>query len=143
MTPNAAINVFVYGTLKPGEVNYDRYCATKVLYAKEAIAYGYLFSLPLGYPAMTIGDLPVYGFLLGFAELSVLDQLDDLEGYDPNRTVDQWHHNEYWRIKQPVFTTDHQPLVDAWIYQMKPEQVKQFGGLWLPQGKWSGRKSEL
>lgn len=143
MTLNALVNVFVYGTLKPGEANYDRYCANTVLYAKEAIAYGYLFSLPLGYPAMTIGDLPVYGFLLEFAELSVLDQLDDLEGYDPNRTVDQWHQNEYWRVRQTVFTPDRQPLGDVWMYQMKPEQVKQLGGIWLPQGRWSGGKSEL
>ncbi|NET53980.1 MAG: gamma-glutamylcyclotransferase, partial [Merismopedia sp. SIO2A8] len=41
--------VFVYGTLKPGEVNYDQYCASKVVEEIRAIAFGELFDLPIGY----------------------------------------------------------------------------------------------
>jgi gamma-glutamylcyclotransferase (GGCT)/AIG2-like uncharacterized protein YtfP len=63
--------VFVYGTLKPGENNYQIYCAGKVLAEQRAIAFGRLFSLPAGYPAMTPGDCPVHGFLLSFANSTV------------------------------------------------------------------------
>ncbi len=30
------LRVFVYGTLKPGEANYQKYCAGKVVEAKRA-----------------------------------------------------------------------------------------------------------
>lgn len=63
--------VFVYGTLKPGENNYQIYCAGKVLAEQRAITFGRLFSLPAGYPAMTPGDCPVHGFLLSFANSTV------------------------------------------------------------------------
>ena len=39
------MKVFVYGTLKPGECNYLRYCEGKVVDACPAIARGELFAL--------------------------------------------------------------------------------------------------
>lgn len=53
------VRVFVYGTLKPGEANYKRYCAGKVIDVKIALVQGKLFALPMGYPAMTLGDRQV------------------------------------------------------------------------------------
>jgi gamma-glutamylcyclotransferase (GGCT)/AIG2-like uncharacterized protein YtfP len=72
------LNVFVYGTLKPEEVNYQRYCAGKVVEEKRAIAFGQLFDLPLGYPAMTLGESPVQGYLLTLADPTVLSILDEI-----------------------------------------------------------------
>ena len=68
------LRVFVYGTLKPDEANYQKYCAGKVLNTTSAIALGELFALPMGFPAMTLGDRPVYGYLLSFSELPTLMQ---------------------------------------------------------------------
>ena len=42
------VRVFVYGTLKPGEANYKRYCAGKVVDVKTAFVQGKLFALPMG-----------------------------------------------------------------------------------------------
>ncbi|WP_325064821.1 gamma-glutamylcyclotransferase [Dolichospermum flos-aquae] len=50
------INVFVYGTLKPGEVNYQKYCAGKVIKEQRAIANGKLNNSPMVYPAITSED---------------------------------------------------------------------------------------
>ncbi|MBD2327448.1 gamma-glutamylcyclotransferase [Alkalinema sp. FACHB-956] len=50
----SAINVFVYGTLKPGHAAYDRFCAGKTIAEVAAIVPGRLYHLPLGYPAMTL-----------------------------------------------------------------------------------------
>jgi gamma-glutamylcyclotransferase (GGCT)/AIG2-like uncharacterized protein YtfP len=60
------INIFVYGTLKPGESNYQQYCAGRVLEAKRAIAFGQLFALPFGYPAMTEENTQFKGFYFLF-----------------------------------------------------------------------------
>lgn len=127
--------IFVYGTLKPGEANYQRYCAEKVVDAKIAIALGKLFALPMGYPAMTLGDRPVHGYLLSFTDPRVLSQLDYLEDYQPTRTGEANLYN--W---QQIETYDQQGclLGWAWVYLMTEEFVCQLGGILLPDGWWSG-----
>ena len=131
------LQVFVYGTLKPGERYHDRYCGGKVIEAREAIVYGQLFDFPeLGYPGLTKGNLPVYGVVLMFADPDVLNALDELEGYDSQRPASQ---NEYFRVKTETFSLEHQPLTWAWVYLMPIEQAKRLGGVWLPDGRWTGK----
>lgn len=129
------VNIFVYGTLKPGESNYQRYCAGKVLSAKRAIALGQLFALPFGYPAMTPGESPVQGFLLSFADLTVLRHLDWLEDYDPHRPAEQ---NEYNRQLIETYNSARASLGKAWVYLMTPKQVQACSGVLLSDGWWSG-----
>lgn len=131
---NSLLKVFVYGTLKPGEANYQHYCAAKVVDVKRAIAFGQLFALPLGYPAMTPGKFPVQGFLLSFPDLDILPYLDLLEGYNPQR---QPLENEYERRKIEAFDTAFNSLGLAWVYLMTTEQVNAHNGIFLPNGWWS------
>jgi gamma-glutamylcyclotransferase (GGCT)/AIG2-like uncharacterized protein YtfP len=128
------IKVFVYGTLKPGERYYDRYCAGKVIAAQEAIVYGQLYDLPLGYPAMILGKSLVYGVLLHFAEPAALIALDELEDYCPHRPLEE---NEYLRVEREVFSLELQPLGLAWVYVMQPQRAE-LEGVLLPNGRWSG-----
>ena len=139
MTNDKLIQVFVYGTLKPGEANYQQFCADYVVTAQQAIALGQLFDLPLGYPAMTPGSFKVYGVLLSFVDPEILLQLDWLEDYDPQRAIAE---NEYYRQQIEVYDTSLAPLGNAWTYLMTPEQVRAFGGVLLPDGWWS-RKSAI
>jgi gamma-glutamylcyclotransferase (GGCT)/AIG2-like uncharacterized protein YtfP len=129
------LQVFVYGTLKPGEANYERYCRGLVLKSEAAIVVGQLYALPIGYPAMTSGNSLVHGYLLSFNDPMVLRQLDELEGYDLSRPTDQ---NEYVRIQVEAFRPDYQSLGQVWVYQMQLEQVQKLNGVYLPQGNWTG-----
>jgi len=129
------VRVFVYGTLKPGETNYQRYCTGKVLEAKRAIAIGQLFALPLGYPAMTLGESPVQGFLLSFPDSTVLRYLDWLEDYKPHRPAVE---NEYIRQQIETYSLAFASLGLAWVYLMSPERVRSYRGILLPNGWWSG-----
>lgn len=117
------IKIFVYGTLKPGEENFDRHCQKaleqKALEIQEAIAHGTLYALPMGYPAMTSGDHPIYGFLLSFSDPQILMQLDELEDYCPDRPFEQ---NEYYRQKIQTFSLAHQSLGTAWVYLIEREE---------------------
>ena len=97
------MKVFVYGTLKPGECNYLRYCEGKVVDACPAIAHGQLFALHAGYPAMISGEGRVYGFLLCFANSAILADLDQLEDYHPGRDQAQ---NEYQRESIAIFRSE-------------------------------------
>ena len=128
------LKVFVYGTLKPGEINYQRFCAGKVIEEKRAIAQGHLFALPFGYPAMTPGDGRVQGYLLTFADSEVLRALDRLEDYHPERPPEQ---NEYNRQLIETFNLSGEPLETAWVYLMSPHLVRSYGGIFLPSGSWS------
>jgi gamma-glutamylcyclotransferase (GGCT)/AIG2-like uncharacterized protein YtfP len=129
------IKVFVYGTLKPGEENYQGYCAGKVINATKAIARGKLYDLPMGYPAMIPGDSPVQGYLLSFADSGVLKELDELEDYYPTKPESEIL---YYRQQIETYNLQGQSLGLAWVYFMSSEKVTHFGGRILPDGWWSG-----
>ncbi|NJN02704.1 MAG: gamma-glutamylcyclotransferase [Leptolyngbyaceae cyanobacterium SL_1_1] len=128
------LQVFVYGTLKPGEPYHDSYCGAAVLEAIAAITPGQLYHLPLGYPAMTVGAGWVSGVLLSLAQPEILQRLDQLEDFHSDRPPDK---NEYQRLWRPVFAPDLTPLGDAWMYVMTAQKVSALSGKHLPAGVWS------
>jgi gamma-glutamylcyclotransferase (GGCT)/AIG2-like uncharacterized protein YtfP len=131
-----SIDVFVYGTLKPGYRYYPDYCQGKTISERAAIAYGRLYHLPtLGYPAMTAGSDRIYGFLLSFSDTKILEKLDDLEGYNPIESPDR---NEYDRTQIEVFDAEN-PLLSlgwVWVYQQSLDRIQALGGILLPHGCW-------
>jgi len=129
------LRVFVYGTLKPGEANYQRYCAGKVVNAKRAVTIGKLFALPMGYPAMTPGQHEVHGYLLSFADPEILSALDYLEDYQPIRAMSE---NLYNRQQVEVYALQGEFLGWAWAYFMSLELVGKFKGTLQADGWWSG-----
>lgn len=126
--------VFVYGTLKPGERNFDGYCANRLVAVDRAIARGFLYDLPLGYPAMILGMGWVQGAVLSFPDDSILQSLDELECFVPDGDPQM---NEYERRAIAIFDPQHCPLGQAWVYVMDRLKVQQLGGRWLPDGWWT------
>lgn len=130
------LHVFVYGTLKPGFHNYQRYCAGHTVQEQLALVNGTLYGLPVGYPGLTIGTNWIKGYLLSFpVELTepILTDLDQLEGYSSAQPA---HLNHYERRWTDVFTLDYQRLGQAWCYYMENETVQHMGGILLPEGEW-------
>lgn len=127
------LKVFVYGTLKPGKFNYQRYCSGQVIEVNCAIAPGQLFSLPAGYPAMTSGSGWVYGFVLSFRDPQILGELDNYEDYQASRPAEL---NLYERQRIETFAPTGQVLGSAWAYLMTLERVHSLGGTLLPDGHW-------
>jgi gamma-glutamylcyclotransferase (GGCT)/AIG2-like uncharacterized protein YtfP len=127
------VRVFVYGTLKPGKVNYARYCGDRVLRSVPAQIRGQLFELSLGYPSTISGETWVKGCLLDFANESALEALDRLEDYQPQRPESQ---NEYQRREVEAFDGEGRSLGFAWAYFMTPQKVQQYNGRWLASGEW-------
>jgi gamma-glutamylcyclotransferase (GGCT)/AIG2-like uncharacterized protein YtfP len=128
------LKVFVYGTLKPGEPYHQQYCAGKVIRAKQAIAYGELFALSVGYPAMTKGNNPIYGYLLEFPDHNILSALDELEDYHPSR---QKSKNLYNREQVDIFDFQRKIQGKAWVYLMSKRRVDQLKGEPQADGWWS------
>lgn len=133
------LKVFVYGTLKPGECNYARFCEGKVTSSQKCWTKGQLFLLPVGYPAMITGNDKVQGFLLTFSDESILNKLDRLEGYNPQQSPEM---NIYQRQKTIVYDElSDEVLGHIWAYFMTEERVKNSHGVLIPSGCWvSGAK---
>jgi gamma-glutamylcyclotransferase (GGCT)/AIG2-like uncharacterized protein YtfP len=133
---NENIRVFVYGTLKPGGINFDRYCGAKVVTIRHAYIDGDLYDLPaLGYPGAIHGTNKVYGFVLAFDDATILQELDELEDYDPLRSPAA---NDYNRELIVTHTPDLISSVSAWVYFMNPDLVLRSGGVLVPDGWWEG-----
>ncbi len=131
------LRVFVYGTLKPGERYYDRYCAGKVVEEKPAFTLGKIYHLPIfGYPAVIPGDGKVQGYLLTFAKAEFLQDLDGLEDYLPDRSPKQ---NLYNRREVEIYDRSGVSQGLAWVYFMTEQQVNRFSGVALPSGWWTGK----
>ncbi len=140
--------VFVYGTLKPGEVNYPRFCVGRVVLVEAALVRGKLFQIPCysaqmpdGYPAMTVGTDWIEGYVLTFVDQGdeVLQALDELEDYREGRSPAE---NEYQRQKLQIFTPDQQPKGNAWGYVMTPEKLAELGAIALETSCWSSRLAQ-
>jgi gamma-glutamylcyclotransferase (GGCT)/AIG2-like uncharacterized protein YtfP len=128
------LRVFVYGTLKPGYANFQRYCAPHCPTLQSGYTFGKLYHLPrCGYPALISGRDRVWGYLLSFAEDEVLRDLDALEDYQPDRAPEQ---NEYERQRVPVYDPLQRSLGLAWGYLMRYQRVQAHGGEYLPGGCW-------
>ena len=130
------IDVFVYGTLKPGECNYQRYCQGRVIAQRPALAWGKLYALSLGYPGMVAGDGIVRGVILSFADPNIFLDLDQLEDYQPHRPAEE---NEYQRQQISVFDLNHQPLGLVWVYLMDIKTVEFYSGVLIPDGCWKNQ----
>lgn len=130
------LHVFVYGTLKPGAANFDRYCGNKVVTSHSAYIDGDLYHLPrLGYPGAIHGPRQVRGFVLSFDNSAILQDLDELEDYDPQR---QPAENDYTRELVTTYTPDGISGISAWAYFMTSDRIQQFDGILLPDGWWEG-----
>ena len=130
----SACHVFVYGTLKPNEANFAAYCEGKTIAIQNGIAYGELFALPMGYPAMIVGNQRVHGYLLSFNDVSILEALDELEDYQCDRAASA---NLYNRQQIEVFDLAEKSVGMAWAYFMTSEQVIKFEGIAQVDGYWS------
>ncbi|MGD1854523.1 MAG: gamma-glutamylcyclotransferase [Leptolyngbyaceae cyanobacterium] len=132
------IDVFVYGTLKPGGRYHQHYCAAYLQTSQLAQVRGLLYDLPdWGYPVMTPGDSWVKGYLFSL-EKTALSGLDDLEGYSPLDSSPQPTcpdaEDAYRRIQVPIYDLTGRFLQDAWVYMMDmaPDgAVLLLGGEWL------------
>lgn len=131
------VNLFVYGTLMPGECHHLAHCQPHLERAVLGYVLGKLYHLKyLGYPGICDGSDRVWGYCLTFGPDFCLDSLDHLEDYDPQRSPDQ---NEYNRHRTTVFAPNGTPASEAWIYRMAPTQVQKHQGIYLPSGRWSSR----
>jgi len=125
--------VFVYGTLKPGGYYWPRFCEGRVDSMSRARVRGRLFALPMGYPALVLGDGWAWGYLLTLRDSAVLKGFDTLEDFDPSRPAEE---NEYQRVKVDVVLENGATDGGVWAYVMDVEKVNALRGVIITNGEW-------
>ncbi|MDH6519233.1 gamma-glutamylcyclotransferase (GGCT)/AIG2-like uncharacterized protein YtfP [Streptomyces sp. SAI-208] len=116
---SARLPFFVYGTLRPGEVNHDLFLRGRVRSEEPGLLTGALLYDGPGYPYAVEGPGgAVAGELVtpradAYAELlAVLDELEEYAPGDP--------HNLYERVAREVIRTADGTPVRAWAYVAAP-----------------------
>lgn len=153
----ALLDVFVYGTLKRGQRNHERFCRG-VLAVREATVRGLLYDLPFGFPALvvpkedvwttgtanyradveaqnnartgTLGTSPNRDVVHG--ELMSFDDSEErLPALDSLEGFRPGEKSCYGRVLGPATVAETGAIVPAWVYV-----VESASGVYLPGGCW-------
>ena len=158
MAEPAYLRLFVYGTLKRGQINHERFCGG-LQEAREATARGRLYDLPFGFPALVVpeesvravgtadylADARATGRTPGATPARALGGWDEVQGElltfdDPERRLPEIDGLEgyrpgepglYRRVLIPVAPLGGDPGFLAWAYA-----VEFAAGVYLPGGRW-------
>ncbi|RLU81589.1 hypothetical protein CTZ27_32400 [Streptomyces griseocarneus] len=111
--------VFVYGTLRPGQGNHERFLLGRTAAEEPARLRGAVLYEGPGYPyAVADPEGEIHGDLITPAPAAydaVLASLDALEGYAPGAPS-----SHYVRVTRPV-SLERGGTVRAWVYLASPE----------------------
>ena len=134
-----AVNLFVYGSLREGFFNYNKYLDGKVIEKKDAkLENMKLYHLPYkGYPALTYGKDTVYGEIMVLDPAHYEDTLkamDQLEGFIAKDNPD----NEYHRVILEVEDTHTKEKEKCFVYFYNQAHDPLFdnSAIYLPHGNW-------
>ncbi|WP_416150518.1 gamma-glutamylcyclotransferase [Salipaludibacillus sp. HK11] len=106
--------VFVYGTLRNGQINHHFLKDAKLI-TRQASLKGEMYNTGKGYPAFLLnGQSQVYGEIYQIDE-KILSQLDILEDYSEG-----CHSNLYYRIRENIKTDTS--FYNSWVYVLDSSQ---------------------
>ncbi len=115
--------MFVYGSLRTGEFNWEKYLKGRTLKEVPAVMPGHvMFGATYPYILAAESDQKIIGNLVyldpaNYAE--IMEAVDGLEGYDPETNQGDWLRV----IREAVYTdpAGQEQRVRAWVYYGNPE----------------------
>jgi len=121
---------FVYGTLRTGQGNWERYLKGNTSQEIPATLPKHkMYSRGIAYVTDAEGEEVVVGNLVYVKPevyQKVLRKIDDLEGYDPK--TDKGHYQRVKRLAEYTdSTTDQLCQVEAWVYHGGPAALSHLG----------------
>ena len=136
---NKNINVFVYGSLREGYFNYDKYLKGKVLSIKKAkINNKIVYHMPYkGYPALMNGDGTVYGEIMEIKP-DIYDEtmaaMDKMEGFISENNPQ----NEYDKKVLEVEHLSDGTTENCYLYFYNKNIDNRFDkeAIFVPHGDW-------
>lgn len=133
------INLFVYGSLREGFFNYDKYLAGKVSEKKDAkLENMKLYHMEYkGYPAITHGDETIIGEIMTINEAdyeSTMKAMDKMEGFVSENNPE----NEYHRVILDVENLHTNEKEKCFVYFYNKDKDIDFEekAQHIPSGDW-------
>ncbi|WP_150843999.1 MULTISPECIES: gamma-glutamylcyclotransferase [unclassified Clostridium] len=135
--PTEEKKVFVYGSLREGFFNYDKYLKNKVPPASLGEIKGKLFHLShKGYPALLDGDDTVIGEIMALKDFyEDIVSLDQMEGF---RSFEDISINEYIRTTINVKNLETKAIENCYVYKYVDGNDKNFNShaIYIHHGDW-------
>lgn len=133
------INLFVYGSLREGFFNYNKYLNGKVIEKKEAkLENTKLYHMPYkGYPAITFGKDTVLGEIMVLKEdcyEDTMSAMDEMEGFISEQNPE----NEYHRVILEVenLHTNEKEKCFVYFYNKDKDTLFNSKAIYIPHGDW-------
>ena len=136
LEPREQKKIFVYGSLRTGFYNYDKYLKGKVEDTKLGKVKGKLYHMPhKGYPALLEGEDVVIGEVMtvkNFEEVMIpMDKMENYYGVNDTR-------NEYNRIVMDVELEDgSKESCYVYYYAMNDESIFNENSVYVANGDWA------
>lgn len=129
--------LFVYGSLRDGFFNFDKYLAGKVISRELGkVSEGKLYHMPnKGYPALLKGDASIIGEIIEVKNFdSLINDLDGMEGFISEGNPE----NEYNRELLEVTLIDSNKKVNAYTYVYNMNDKHEFDkhAIHIHHGDW-------
>jgi len=133
------INIFVYGSLREGFFNYDKYLHGKVVSKSDAILKNMrLYHMPYkGYPAITPGKDIINGEIMVIKENEYEDTvsaMDIMEGFKGEGNPE----NEYHKVVLEVENINTKEIEKCFVYFYNKDIDESFEkeAIYIPNGDW-------
>ena len=133
------INLFVYGSLREGFFNYNKYLEGKVSNKKEAkLENMKLHHMPYkGYPAITHGNDTILGEIMVINEddyEETVKAMDEMEGFISENNPD----NEYHKVILDVEDITTNKKEKCFVYFYNKDKDKEFDSksIYISNGDW-------
>lgn len=137
LKPTEEKKIFVYGSLREGFFNYDKYLAGKVFPAQLGKVTGKLYHLShKGYPALLHGDDEVIGEIMEMKDFyKDIVPMDEMEGYISEENTSL---NEYTRTMMVVknLETKEEEICYVYKYEQHTQEDFQIHAEYIPHGDW-------
>lgn len=136
LEPKIKRKIFVYGSLRTGFFNYDKYLKGKVLKSELGRVKGKLFHMNnKGYPALIEGDTWVYGEVMTILDYeNVINEMDLMEGYLGVNNKN----NEYDRLEMEVDVIGKKSTEKCYVYYyaMNDKEIFEKNSILIENGNW-------
>ncbi|WP_462405454.1 gamma-glutamylcyclotransferase family protein [Gracilibacillus sp. Marseille-QA3620] len=133
------INLFVYGSLREGFFNYEKYLEGRVAEKKAAkLANMKLYHMPYkGYPAIMFGKDTVTGEIMVLHEdryEETMKAMDEMEGFISGGNPE----NEYHKVVLEVQNLETNEMEPCFVYFYNKEKDELFdrSAVYIPHGDW-------
>ena len=135
LEPREQKKIFVYGSLRTGFFNYNKYIMGKVNDSKVGKVNGQLYHMPhKGYPALIEGNDEVFGEVMTLKDFeAVMIPMDKMENYyGVNNSK-----NEYNRIVMDVELLDGTTeSCYVYYYAMNDKEIFENNSVYIKNGDW-------